>query len=184
MESTHIICLKNNKGYIRKRSETAVLRYYLSYNNDEDLARGLLILFKPFKNEMVEIHQKDVKELLATCEHLITEKSMLFEKYKVMSDLIANIRGDLTNKDVMEQNEEEDLFEDLETTDPIDIDAFNKWAHSQATKDLSTLKQLTDICKPDELRNNISSLNQQQRRPFDDFTECWSWPQQQMQLTL
>ena len=32
----------------------AVLRYYLSYDNDEDLARGLLILFMPFRDEMME----------------------------------------------------------------------------------------------------------------------------------
>ena len=42
---TSLIPLINNKGYIRRRSNMAVLRYYLSYDNDEDLARGLLILF-------------------------------------------------------------------------------------------------------------------------------------------
>ena len=45
---TKIISLKNGKGFIRRRSSLAVLRYYLNHNNDEDLARGLLILFKPF----------------------------------------------------------------------------------------------------------------------------------------
>ena len=69
--------IKKNKGFFRKRSEIAVLRYYLNYSNDEDLARGLLILFKPFRNEMEEIHQQDVKELLAASETLIADMPRL-----------------------------------------------------------------------------------------------------------
>ena len=58
----NIISLKNG-SFIRRRNENAILRYYLSYDNDEDLARGLLILFKPFKKELDEIHSKDEKAL-------------------------------------------------------------------------------------------------------------------------
>ena len=60
------------------RKKMAVLRYYLNYNNDEDLARGLLILFKPFRNEMDEIHRQNVKELLSEFNDLITEKRTIF----------------------------------------------------------------------------------------------------------
>ena len=42
----------------------AILRYYLNYSNNEDLVRGLLILYHPFRNEMSDIHQKDVESLL------------------------------------------------------------------------------------------------------------------------
>ena len=47
-KKTKIISLRNGKGFIRKRLKMAVLRYYLNYDNNEDLARGLLILFKAF----------------------------------------------------------------------------------------------------------------------------------------
>ena len=172
-KKTKVQLLKNNKGFIRKRSEMAVLRYYLNYSNDEDLARGLLILFMPFRNEREEIHQKDVKELLETSNILIQEKRKLFEKYKVMTDLINNIHSDVADKESEEDNEEqeEDEFEEMETTNLQDIDEFNKWARNQDSKDLSTLKDLTNLCKPFDLRSNISSLNEQQRRLFDDFTE-------------
>ena len=33
--------LQNGKGFIRKRLENAVLRYYINYDNDEDMARAL-----------------------------------------------------------------------------------------------------------------------------------------------
>ena len=61
----------------------AILRYYLNYNNDEDLARGLLILFMPFRNERKEIHQKDVKEVLEEKNEVIQEKRKIFENTKL-----------------------------------------------------------------------------------------------------
>ena len=66
--------LVNGKGFIRKRNEDAVLRYYLPYDNDEDLARGLLILFFPFRDEMRDIHQHDVGSLLAENNDIIKDK--------------------------------------------------------------------------------------------------------------
>ena len=89
-----MIPLKNKAGYIRRRSEKAILRYYLNYENDEDLARGLLILFMPFKDEMLDIHTQDVKKLLFESRGLIESKRSIFEKYKTMTDLISTIRTD------------------------------------------------------------------------------------------
>ena len=74
--------MKNNKGFIRKRSEMAILRYYLNYSNDEDLARGLLILFMPFRNEREEIHQQDVKKLLDEHNDLIKKKESCLKSTK------------------------------------------------------------------------------------------------------
>ena len=73
-KTTRIQTLNNGKGYIRKRNEMAVLRYYLSYENDEDLARGLCILFLPYRDEMAEIHRHDVKQLLSKHNILIQDK--------------------------------------------------------------------------------------------------------------
>ena len=125
----------------------------------------------PFRNEMKEIHQHDVKELLKGCNVLVQEKRMLFEKYKVMTDLIASIQSKVEEKGTDSEEDEEDGFEEMETTDLKDIDEYNKWARNQASQDLSALKNLTNICNPIDLRKNISSLNEQQRRLFDDFTE-------------
>ena len=167
---TKLIPLKNNKGFIRRRTEMAVLRYYLNYSNDEDLARGLLILFLPFRNEMKDIHSKDVKQLLDEFKDLINIKRKIFEKYKVMSDLIATIQPEEeTNENqIIDEN---DKFEEMETTALEDIEEFNKWVKSQASRDLSKFKNLTQVCDVIELRSNISLLNYQQRKLFDDFTE-------------
>ena len=170
-KKNRIQTLKNNKGYIRRRSEMAILRYYLNYNNDEDLARGLLILFMPFRNEMQEIHLKDVKALLHEEKDTINQNRDQFEKYKLMTDLISDIQSVREENDQFSENEEDDSFQELETTDTTDIEEFNKIAKARAAKDLSSLKNLTDLCHPDKLRTNISSLNKQQRKLFDDIVE-------------
>ena len=170
---SNLIPLKNDKGFIRRRSKMAVLRYYLPHDNDEDLARGLLILFFPFRNELEDIHTKDVKNLLKQNLEMIEEKRTLFEKYKLMSDLISSIQTDIESENpVVEDSErEEDIEQEIETTSLEDIEQFNKYAKAQATKDLSRFKDLISVCNIEELRLNISSLNFQQRRIFDDLLE-------------
>ena len=59
----------------------------------------------------------------------------------------------------------------METTDLQDIEEFNRWARNQPSKDISKFKNLTDLCDLNDFRANVSSLNPQQRRIFDDFTE-------------
>ena len=167
---TRIQTLLNGKGFIRKRAEPAVLRYYINYDNDEDMARSLLILFLPFRNEMEDIHNQDVKSLLKKKGDIVEEKRKRFEKYKVMSDLISNIQKEEARN--VESEDEDDLeSKEEETTSPEQIEEFNSWAKQQAKKDLSKLKDFVNICSIDELRSNISSLNYQQRRLFDDVLE-------------
>ena len=149
----------------------AVLRYYLAYDNDEDFARGLLILFFPFRNEIEEIHSKDVKLVLSENCEKIEEKRAIFEKYKLMSDLISAMQTEVVSADQGIDEKEEDENCEIETTELTDIEQFNKWAKSQATKDLSKFKNLTKFCSIEELITNISPLNYQQRHLFDDMME-------------
>ena len=169
-DNSNLIRLQNGKGFIRKRiKSSAILRYYLNFSNDEDLARGLLILFMPFRDEMKEIHGKDVKKLLKKNSDIIEEKRRKFEKYKVLADLIKNIQTDVEKNE--SEHADEESFEDEESTDPKDIENFEQWARAQATKDLSQFKNLTGLPDIRDLRLKISSLNQPQRRLFDDFME-------------
>ena len=145
-----------------------MLRYYLNYGNDEDLARGLLILFYPFRNEKEDIHSQDVEKLLSENSKIIEEKRKKFEKYKVMTDLISSIQSQQNEED---KNQEDEAAQDIEATTTDEIEDFNRWARDQATKDLSKFKSLTNLSDMNKLRERISSLNFQQRRLFDDFTE-------------
>ena len=76
-ENPKHIPLKNGAGYIKRRKERSILRYYLNFENNEDLKRGLLILFFPFENEMKDIHQHDISQLYKDNEESIKERKRL-----------------------------------------------------------------------------------------------------------
>ena len=79
-----------------------------------------------------------------------------------MVELISAIQSDADRKG---KNDDEEIIEesedDIETTSTFDIEQFNKWARSQATKDLSQFQHLTSICDIADFRSKISSLNSQ-----------------------
>ena len=95
------------------------------------MARGLLILFKPFINELVEIHTQDVKRLLFDNKDMIEEKRAFFEKYKLMSDLISTIQSDVIEDGGKNIDDEEDSNDqETESTSNAEIVDFNKWART------------------------------------------------------
>ena len=162
--------LLNDNGYIYERQTVAVLRYYLKYEDPEDLARALLILFYPFRDEMSEIHSSSVIDLLKDNLEAINERRKMFEKDV---DIVSLIEDAENAKDSNDNNSENGEIEEKlvmeETTEEFQIDQFIEDAKSQALK---TVKQVEET-SPDinDLRSRINSLNNEQRRIFDDCLE-------------
>ena len=172
--SDKYIPLLNNCGYIRRRSERAVLKYYLNYENEEHFARGLLILFYPFRNEMRDIHENDVQSLYEKNKSSIQRVRNIFEKHRVMSDIIFTLQKE--RNDNTENNEladSADEFIEEETTSAEDIEKFQKWAKDQAKKMLTQTKDLTTLVEMKDLRTLINQLSEQQRIIFDDFVNAY-----------
>jgi hypothetical protein len=166
------IPLKNGVGYIKRRSKRCVLRYYLNFENDEDFKRGLLILFFPFTNELKEIHERDISMLYLDNEEIIKERRELFEKHKVMTDIIDSIEKQIKDRNEDYQDDiEDDGFIEEESTTTEEIEDFEKWAKQQAQKYLTKHKDLTTLMKVEDLRNLVIKLNEQQRKILDDFCE-------------
>ena len=170
-----LIPLLNGKGYIRERKKDAVLRYYLNYENTEDFCRGLLTLFYPFRDEILDIHQEDVGKLVLDNWESIQENRRSFEAHKVMTDMIndvlklyetTNMEGDKDIDDEEENQMNENEF-NLETTSKEDIADFDKWARQQASKNLDNVKQYMTLTNKLSFRKLISGLNEQQRKIFD-----------------
>ena len=171
-KDTNLIPLKNRIAFIKRRNDRCVLRYHLNRENDEDFKRGLLILFYPFTNEMNDIHLKDVHELYKEHEESILDVKSIFEKHKVITDIVDNIQRDIESMKSNEEDvEEEEEFVDEETTTAEEIEDFQKWAKQEAKKSLMQCKTLTTIPKVENLRKTITQLNDQQRRIFDDVCE-------------
>ena len=175
-DAKYLIKLENGKGYIRRRDRLAVLRYFLPYENTEDFCRGLLILFYPFRNEMLEIHDKNVKSLVFDNWQEIQERRLEFEAHKVMTDIVKDIQASLDEDQILEDDEDREQNENIdpsvvESTLDEEIIDFDKWAKKQAVKHLETVQQFTNLQDYLSLRKSISELNRQQRKIFDDIME-------------
>ena len=168
----NLIPLKNGIGHIKRRQKRCILRYYLNYENDEDFKRGLLVLFYPFQNEMEDIHEQDINKLYSENEALIREKREVFEKHKVMTEIIESIEKQVNDTNEDDQDEtDDDGFRDEESTTTEELENFEKWAKHQAQKSLMKYKDLTSMIQIEDIRNLIINLNEQQRKILDDFCE-------------
>ena len=170
----NVIKLQSKKGYIVKRGSPAVIRYFMRYTIDEDMYRGLCTLFLPFRNELQDIHYKDVNVLYVENQELIEKNRQKYEKHRGMVEIIKKIEEsrELDENDDLENEEKEfDEYIEDETTDPSDIAAFEKEAKDKAMKALSLHNLGIEILPDDTYLNRIKSLNHEQQRIFHDFCE-------------
>ena len=172
----NVIKLQNKKGYIGKRGSSCVLRYFLKYTNEEEMYRALCILFLPFRNEMKEIHSKDVKALYLENEEQIEAIRQKYEKHRGMVEIIKKLE-EAREKNDDEENDDDEESDDYiteETTDPTDIAAFEKEVRDKAAKALKTFNQGMNIMTENDFINAVKSLNKEQQRIFNDFCERMS----------
>ena len=170
-----LIPLQENSGFTYRRSTTAVIRYYLNYEEPEDLARGLLILFVPFRDEFEDIHDKNVLDLVDLNKDLIEEKRNLFEKNVKLIGLIEEIQK--LNQEREEEDEDEDPDQDRdlegETTSEQNIEEFIKSAKANAKSQISSSIDMTVPTK-DTLKERSILLNKGQRKLFQDICERYT----------
>ena len=168
----NVITLQNKRGFIVKRGTPCVLRYFLKYENNEEYFRALCILFLPFRNEMRDIHEKNVEILYEDNQEQIESVRKAFEKHR---DLVEKIRShEEKHNDAESEEEEEDpenTFVGAETTDVEDIKQFEKQFKNQAKKSLANRCVNSPSMSPDEFNSKVNSLNQEQQRIFYDFCE-------------
>ena len=174
-ERSSAIPLQDDSGFLFRRTKPAVLRYYLRYEDPIELARGLLILFFPFRDEFLEIHNKDVLELLHENKDMIEEKRIVFEKNMSLIDLINDIAKSKEEREDEDNEEEEE--DDLichesygETTNEKDIDDFIKSAKAAALRNINRNIDMSPPEKPSILERMIL-CNPEQRLILDDIIE-------------
>ena len=163
--------LENNKGYAVKRQKECVIRYFLRYDNDQEYHRALCVLFLPFRNEMVDIHNENVTDLYKDNEDQIENVRSKFERHRKIVDLMAEVERKQQNNlgEIDEDDEEEEVFQSKETTTEAEIKDFENIARASAK---ALLKQSAeDEMPPDEYLEKINSLNSEQRQIFDDVVE-------------
>ena len=165
------VMLQDKKTYVTKRSRSCVIRYFLKYVNEEEHYRALLILFYPFRNEMKEIHNRNVKDLYCSNMSVIEENRAKYEKHKVLLECLqeAEKNNEFMNLD---DSDEEDEYIEEETTTEKDIEDFEKTIKKQAERSVANYNAGRDE-KMDEkdYLDMIRKLNANQREIFNDFCE-------------
>ena len=100
---------------ISHRKNSATLRYFLNYDEPEELAKGLLILFYPFRDEIEDIHSSDVLEL-------VDKNKLLIEINILLTGLIEEIEKINQKRDNDEEEHEQQNNFQEETTSQFDTD--------------------------------------------------------------
>merc|ERR1712177_75209 len=54
------LLLKNDMGYLKERKKSAIIRYFKGkYDDDITKIRCVMLLFHPFRNEVLEVHNNE-----------------------------------------------------------------------------------------------------------------------------
>ena len=123
----------------------------------------------PFICEMEDIHEKNIDELYSDFEEIIQRKRAIFEKYKVMTEIIESIQKEAEEKNTGNDDSGSEGFVDEETTTKDELDNFETWAKDQAKRSLMKHKDMTTIVEVEDIRKLIIKLNEQQRKILDHF---------------
>ena len=164
------IKLQDGKSYINERRRPCVIRYFLKYDNEEEYLRALCTLFLPFRNEMNDIHSKDLKELYEDNKHTIETNRQKYEKHKTLIDIIKEAE-ESKEEDSDDLEESESPYIDEETTPEEEIEDFEKKMKADAQRVLNNFNAGTDLMDEHDYLEIIDKLNDDQRRIFDDFVE-------------
>ena len=169
-KDSNSIKLQDGKSYISERRRPCVIRYFLKYDNEEEYLRALCTLFLPFRNEMNDIHSKDLKQLYKDNEDTIESNRLKYEKHKTLIDVIKEAE-EQKEDDADDLEESESPYIDEETTHEEDIEDFEKKMKADAQRVLNNFNAGTGLMDEDDYLEVIAKLNDDQRRIFDDFVE-------------
>ena len=164
--------LLDNIGFIYSRNEPAVLRYYINYDDPLELARALLILFYPFRNEMQEIHNCSIMNLFNEYKEDIEIRRKKFEKNSNLVNLIEEIEK-IKETEVNDDSENGEIEERLimdETTSEFDIAKFVEESKKSALKNIEKPDDKS-VVTIEDIRKRINTLNFEQQKIFTDIIE-------------
>ena len=132
--SKNAIPLQNERGYVIKRSNECVIRYFLKYEHETEYYRALCILFLPFRDERKDIHLKDVQLLYKENEESIELMRSYFEQHRKILDIIREKEAE---KDKVDDDDDPDEdFVEYETTTAEELEEFEKYFKNQAKQQL------------------------------------------------
>merc|ERR1711989_3783 len=109
------LLLKNNMGYLKERKKKSIIRYFKGkYDDDITRIRCVMLLFHPFRNEVLEVHNNEKKEL-------VQYEQSLFEPHPEFLEFVENIEQEIIEEDEQHQEEIDNEFVEEDTTKPEEL---------------------------------------------------------------
>ena len=164
----------DNSGYVKKRKFRCILNYRRDKKDATENARSTLLLFKSWRDENKDIHERDFKILLEEPEEEINLNQKKYEKNMSLFDQINEIEQKI------KEDEENNLAgevdgEEYQDEIEIEVDNFERELTSKQTTS-SSKDETTDKMEHEAMRQQVNTLNGEQRAILDDYIERVSLP--------
>merc|ERR1712002_63668 len=165
MEET--LVLKNNMGYLKARKKRSIIRYFKGkYDDDITRIRCVMLLFHPFRNEVLEVHNNEnILDKYKEVEVEVEEEERLFEPHPEFNDFLENIDKENIEEDEEQQEQLDNDFVEEDTTRPEEE---QDWLKKQGKVYDGTKIRLEDKKK---LNKRINTLDVQQRKILDELMD-------------
>merc|ERR1711962_51248 len=161
------LLLKNNMGYLKERNKRAIIRYFKGkYDDDITRIRCVMLLFHPFRNEVLEVHNNEkILEKYNDNKELVQYEQSLFEPHPEFIEFVENIEQEIIEEDEQHQEELDNEFVEEDTTKPEEL---QDWLKKQGKVYEGSKLNLEDKKK---LNKRINTLNVQQRKILDELMD-------------
>ena len=126
---------------------------------------------------MQDIHEKDVVQLVAENQEAINDRRGQFINSQYASEIMKKMVEEIEQRDLnddLEDDEDEDEERtqfNIETTNEEDINKIEKEYEDKARLAIGKEEIMRDMLSLETLLSDIRTLNQQQRKIFDDIIE-------------
>merc|ERR1711873_331975 len=117
------LLLKNDMGYLKERKKRAIIRYFKGkYDDDITRIRCVMLLFHPFRNEVLEVHNNEkILEKYNECKESVEEEQSLFEPNPEFIDFLETIEQENMEEDEEQQEQLDNDFVEEDTTRPEEV---------------------------------------------------------------
>merc|ERR1711989_188648 len=161
------LLLKNNMGYLKERKKTSIIRYFKGkYDDDITRIRCVMLLFHPFRNEVLEVHNNEkILEKYNENKELVQYEQSLFEPHPEFLEFVENIEQENIEEDEEQQEQLDNDFVEEDTTRPEEV---QDWFKKQGKVYEGSKLNLED---KKNLNKRINTLNLQQRKILDELMD-------------
>merc|ERR1712115_761893 len=161
------LLLKNDMGYLKERKKRAIIRYFKGkYDDDITRIRCVMLLFHPFRNEVLEVHNNEkILEKYNENKELVQYEQSLFEPHPEFMEFVENIEQEIIEENEQHQEELDNEFVEEDTTKPEEL---QNWLNKQGKVYEGSKLNLEDKKK---LNKRINTLNLQQRKILDELMD-------------